>query len=126
MGASGKSYSLKIGKSEIHGRGVFAGESIEKGALLCVCPVLLVPAKDPSNDGVLGAYYFEWSETNYALVLGLVSLVNHSYRPNVEVYTVNSNKTVKLYSLKSLRKGEELLVNYGKQYPYVDLFNYRT
>lgn len=126
MGKPANVYSLKIGKSKIHGRGVFAGEHIDKGVMLCVCPVLLVPAKDPSNDGVLGGYYYEWSDTNHALVLGLVSLVNHSYKPNVEVYTVNSKKTVQLYSLKSIRKGEELLVNYGKHYPYLNLANYRT
>ena len=117
---------LEVRKSKIHGKGVFAGENIDKGVLLCVCPVLLVPVKDPSNDGILGAYYYEWSETNHALVLGLVSLVNHSYKPNAKVYTVNSNKTMQIYSLKSIRKGEELLVNYGKQYPYLNLSAYRT
>lgn len=118
--------SLLVRKSRIHGRGVFAGENIEKGALLCVCPVLVVPRKDPSGEGMLGAYYYEWSRTNDALILGLISLVNHGQEPNTEVYTVHENKTAELYALKNLRKGEELLVDYGAEYPYIDPSTYRS
>lgn len=126
VNAANKTYLLKVGKSRVHGRGVFSEENVPKGALLCVCPVLLIPYADPSNDGVLGAYYYEWSKTHYALGMGLVPLVNHSYKPNSEVYTVYSRKIMQLYALKNISKGDELLVDYGKRYPYIDASNYRS
>jgi SET domain-containing protein len=110
--------NIKIAKSTVHGRGIFATNDLSKDDVLCACPIILVSITDPSNSGSLGAYYFEWSTTNHALILGPISLANHSKTPNAAIYTNQKTKTAQMLALRKIKKGDEILINYGKDYEY--------
>lgn len=110
--------NIQIAKSAVHGRGVFATSDLSRWDVLCECPVILVSNRDSSNSGSLGAYYFEWSTINHALILGPISLVNHSGTPNAAIYTNHRNKTAQMLALRKIKKDDEILIDYGKNYEY--------
>ena len=58
-------------------------------------------------------YYFSWQKRQSAFALGYGSLYNHSYSPNAQ-YTKNfSHDTITFTSIRSIKKGEEITVNYN-------------
>ena len=58
----GQHVALRVGPSPLHGLGVFAEEPIEKGAVMEVAPVLLVPRAEVRYlaQTMLKDYYFQW------------------------------------------------------------------
>jgi uncharacterized protein len=104
----GVSPTLKI-------RGIIASENIKKGRVIERCPVILMPKKEEKliEQTIVSNYYFDWSNTYNALVLGYGSLYNHSYTPNAQ-YVFNYKKKLMVYrAIKSIPKGEEITINYN-------------
>ena len=94
---------LEIRNDPAKGRGVFATAPIAAGALIEAAPVIVVPAAQCAllDKTILHDYYFQWDdgpehEGRGALALGLVSLCNHSPRPNARVQRNPQRRTLAL------------------------------
>lgn len=108
---------IMVRKSRITnaGRGVFASGSIKKGELIEECPVLVVPRKDYSvlKKTLLHNYYFLWGKVTCGICLGFGSLYSHSYEPNATYQKNIKNQIIRFLAIKTIRKGEEITVNYN-------------
>jgi uncharacterized protein len=111
---------LEIRRDPIRGRGVFARAPIAAGTVIERAPVVIVPeAERPALDEtILHDYYFQWDdgpehEGRGAVALGLVSLCNHSVRPNARVQRNPRRRTLDLIALKPIGEGDEITIDYG-------------
>jgi hypothetical protein len=100
------------------GRGVFAGTDFAVGALIEVCPVLLLNQHEShmawaAHAGILERYYFDYDEKHAAIALGYGSLYNHSRSPNADYSSNTSSKEIVIFALKKIKKGNQILINYG-------------
>ncbi len=83
---------LTINKSSIDGLGLFTTEDIAKGVELGITHV-----------------YNERFENNY-IRTPLGGFINHSNNPNVDL--VVTGEVMRLYTIKPIKNGEELLTKY--------------
>jgi SET domain-containing protein len=110
---------LEIRHDELKGRGVFARAALGAGVLIESAPVVIVPGAQRAllDHTILHDYYFVWeeegSESRAAVVLGLVSLCNHSRRPNARVRRNRARQTVDLLSLTPIAAGSEITIDYN-------------
>ncbi len=105
-------YVASAGKK---GRGVFARKRLVAGVIIEVSPYIQIPPRDDSrlNETVLGSYWFEVKGKWSAIGLGHTSLYNHSEKPNA-TFSVNARRrTIMIKALKSIRRDEEITINYG-------------
>jgi len=106
--------SLRVGRSAIHGTGVFATRRFEEGDVIERCPVLLLGGADADAvvDTVLGNYVYEW-EPGYALALGFGSLYNHSHQPSARYemdYTIDE---IHVVARRRIESGDEITISYN-------------
>lgn len=111
---------LEIRSDRSKGRGVFAAAPITAGAVIEQAPVVIVPQKERPllDQTILHDYYFQWSdgpegEGPGAVALGLVSLCNHSPRPNARAQRNPARKTLDLLALSPIAAGEEITIDYN-------------
>ncbi len=106
---------IKVKKSKLHGKGVFALENIPKGKTIELCNIILLDKKDTKiiDKTFLYNYYFAWKNKGSAIALGNGSLYNHSYEPNAEYDKDFKNNSLAFISIRSIKKGEEIVVNYN-------------
>lgn len=108
---------IRVGTSHGKGRGVFALRSITSGETIEEAPVVIVPEKEVGHldATVLGDYYFLWGddEKQAALLLGLCSLCNHSYRPNARFVLHADRNTIQFVAAREISEGEEVTINYN-------------
>jgi SET domain-containing protein len=107
---------IRVKPSDIHGRGVFAVHEVPRGGLLENGELLPLPADEPGASCTIVNYVFELTRTRTCLLLGSVSLCNHSDSPNAEVEIDPTGGTYRLLALRKIRRGEEILIDYGKNY----------
>ncbi|MFP4282675.1 MAG: SET domain-containing protein [Opitutales bacterium] len=115
----------EIRHSPIHGRGMFTRRSVRKGTKLIQYRGELID-KDESNrrglelfekakrTGGASVYIFDLNETHDLdgnKEWNPARLINHSCEPNAEM--VDEDGELFLYSLRPLRKGEEIAFDYG-------------
>lgn len=109
--------SIYFGPSEVSGRGVFTAQAISPGALIEICPVIVLPAgqKPLIHQTRLHDYYFLWGEDQQqcAIVLGFGMLYNHSSEPNAEFVVDYQKRTLDIYSRKNIAAGEEITISYN-------------
>lgn len=107
---------IKAGKSNIHGRGIFAEDNIKKDEVIEVCPVISLDKEDTKeiDKTLLFDYYFAWREGGSAIALGKASLYNHSYTPNAVYKKDFQNDTLTFVALRDVKEGEEILSNYNR------------
>ncbi|MCO6476701.1 MAG: SET domain-containing protein-lysine N-methyltransferase [Phaeodactylibacter sp.] len=109
--------SLFIAHSPLGGRGVFTAALIPEGALLEVCPAIIMPGEQREfiDQTALYDYYFIWGENDEqcAIALGYGSLYNHSFEPNAEYRADFESLTLDFYALRDIGAGEEITVNYN-------------
>ncbi|WP_447642393.1 MULTISPECIES: SET domain-containing protein [Chitinophagaceae] len=108
---------LTIAASELGGRGVFTSEDIPVGMTIEVSPVIALTPEDRAHieKTELFNYIFEWGDgyTGAAVALGYVSMYNHSYQSNC-IYEMDfENAEMRVRTVKPIRKGEELTINYN-------------
>ncbi len=115
---------ITLKPSLVHGIGVFALRDIPKGCKTLfsknVGEWIKVPILDieklPEQSRNLVETYCLYDETHYYLpdygfkVMDLVNYLNHSSIPNV----ISVNDGEYFESIRDIREGEELLVNYGE------------
>ena len=108
---------LTIGTSPKRGRGMFATKNIKKGTVIEISPVIVLTEKErkTSEKTLLFHYVFEWGveKKKAALALGYVSLYNHSYDSNCEYEMEFSKKLMTIKTVKDVKKGDELFINYN-------------
>ena len=109
--------SIYFANSDLGGRGVFTAADIPEGALLEICPVIVMPKAHLKylDETGLYDYYFIWGqqEEACAIALGYGSLYNHSYRPNAFYLPDFEGKALHFMALRDLKAGEEITVNYN-------------
>ena len=95
-------------------RGVFAAKPIRKGDIVEAAPVIVIPDEDVDliDQTAMADYYFKWGESNFALVLGYVSLFNLSELPNISFEVDLINEVMIYRAIKSIKKDQELTVHY--------------
>ncbi len=97
------------------GRGVFAGQKIQSGTVIEICPVLVISRKEWKylKNTRLANYVFHWKSGSSGLALGYGSLYNHSENPNCEVFWYDGEDTLSYVTVRTIKKGEEICFNYG-------------
>jgi SET domain-containing protein len=108
---------LTIKSSPKRGRGIFTTKNIRKGTLLEISPVIVLNEKERKTieKTLLYHYVFEWGndKKKAAVALGYVSLYNHSYDANCEYEMEFGKKLMTIRTVKDIKKGEELFINYN-------------
>jgi SET domain-containing protein len=94
------------------GWGVVTTVPIKKGAIVEVCPVLVVSDREIHDEGILGEYTFDWAKDKSALPLGYAMLYNHADKPNLAWYERKKDRTISFYALRNIEAGEELTHSY--------------
>ncbi len=101
------SENVRIGASEIHGRGIFARHRIEKGQLIGAFEG--VPSTDENHAHLL--WVAEEDGSFWSLrVTNKLKYINHSPRPNAEI------QWVELYALRTIQVGDEITHHYGTEW----------
>lgn len=119
-GRSQPSWAVK--PSPLHGRGVFATRRIEADEVVHVAPVLLFSDEEYDHlaETLLVDYVFEWHEGGVALALGVGGLFNHDPDANCRYELSDDDdpsRPAHVYvAERSIKKGEELTINYGDEY----------
>ena len=93
------------------GRGVYATQLFYRGETIEICHVLV------SKVDQFKAHPFDrWSyafDGHAAIALGAGSLYNHSTTPNADWRCRRSSQTIRIFALREIRPGDEILINYG-------------
>ena len=111
--------NVRVGKSGVHGKGVFAARDIRKGARIIEYTGERIPWKeaqelpphDPANP--YHTFFFSLDDGNVinAAVGGNEARwINHSCEPNCE--TDERRGRIYVHALRALKKGEELFYDY--------------
>ncbi len=114
---------LYVSESKIKnaGRGVFASEDLAKDEIIEICPLLEMPVDDvfALTDSLLATYYFSFTDSadKVAIALGFGSIYNHSYDPNATYKKISAEKTLEFKTLRNIKEGEEITVNYNRGEP---------
>lgn len=119
-----KKVYVGISNIKMAGRGVFAAANIKKDAVIEICPVLTMEAKDADllMQTMLKDYVFEYETTGCLLALGYGSLYNHHLKPNARYEIAESEGKnpgmLELYfvATKAIAKDEEIYINYGNDF----------
>jgi len=108
---------VEIKGSPKRGRGVFATENIKKGTVLETSPVIVLSEKERKTieKTLLFDYIFEWGndKKKACVALGYVSMYNHNYEANCEYEMDFKMKLMTIKTVRAIKKGEELFVNYN-------------
>lgn len=94
---------------------MFCTEEITEDSVIEICPIIVVPAeqaKEIVKGYVLYDYYFEWKKGSIAIALGYGSLYNHSEAPNAIFEPDYKNQYIIFRSLREIRPGEEIVIDY--------------
>lgn len=96
------------------GRGVFATRTIRRGEVIEAAPSLLVPSGDTKRieTSFLKHYIFQTdSGLDYVVATGYVAIANHAEDNNAEFHV--SREVSKIKAVRTIRRGDEVTVNYG-------------
>ena len=113
---------LEICNSTVHGagRGVFAGDDIERGTLIRRSPYVEHNEEvDGRFDGPIAFYAFgdAGDDNRKLIVLDVTSLINHDRnRSNVVYSETPGEQSFDFVAQRDIRGGEELFIDYGKDF----------
>lgn len=109
--------TLYIAETASMGRGVFTSEDIEEERLIESSPVIVMSMAERKllDQTFLHNYIFEWGEKEdqCCMALGYVPIYNHSYHSNCEYEMDFEKQTINIRTLRSIKAGEELFINYN-------------
>ncbi|NND33934.1 MAG: SET domain-containing protein-lysine N-methyltransferase [Saprospiraceae bacterium] len=107
---------LYIADSTGRGRGVFTAQELNKGDLIEICPVIMIPAQQLAliDQTVLYDYYFLWpgDEGLSCIALGYGSIYNHAENPNAAITFDLTSDTIMVLATNDITAGQEIFVNY--------------
>ena len=108
---------LVVAPSDQRGRGIFASEKIPADTVIEISPVLVLSAKERKQveKTRLFDYIFEWGRKHKkgCIALGYLSVYNHAYTANWEYEMDYETETMRIKTVRAIKKGEELFVNYN-------------
>ena len=105
--------ALAVANLADKGRCVFATTSIAKGDQIVADSVVVVPTLHFEQIGPpLACYPLAWSKDLSAMVLGVISLVNHSDQPNCYPERDFSRLLLRLVAKRDIEPGEEIVYDY--------------
>ena len=108
---------LYIGNSVNKGRGVFSSENLAAGMVIEIAPVIVMSPEERMilDQTHLHDYIFLWGkdETQCCVALGYVSIYNHDYLSNAEYEMDFETKTIRIKTVRDIKKGEEIFINYN-------------
>ena len=110
------SNKIEIRKSPIHGWGVFAKENISSGEILEESYFLIIPMNYNESSSIFIDYRFNYPRSNskYQVIpFGFCCVYNHSDSPNAMWETDEDNEIFTFFSIKDIKKDEEILTYYG-------------
>ncbi len=116
---------VEVRSSGTRGRGVFAHSPIPPHTTIERCPILLIPGKDRilTDRSIVFTYVFMWEAGTReqelyagvgraAIALGVSSLLNHSFKPNVRFIRHFDTLELEIVSLTRIEPGQELTIDY--------------
>lgn len=107
---------LYLAPSSGRGRGVFTQETIAKGTVIEIAPVIVLSAQDRTfiDQTKLHDYIFVWGEEGdrCAMALGYVPMYNHSAPSNCEYEMEWESELIRVKTVRNIEPGEELFINY--------------
>ena len=95
--------TLKVAKSSVHGKGLFATVDIPKNTVLGYCKTR--PTKDP------GLHTLWLAGGDLVDVTCKLKYINHHSKPNVSYYD-----DLSVVSLRKIKAGDELFHHYGDEW----------
>jgi hypothetical protein len=103
---------------EKKGRGLECTRKIKKDEVIVVNHALIISAVQ-NNDTTIRRHVMEYSPLKNIIMLGECTLVNHSDDANAEILIEKNeiSPRVILVALQEIKKGEEITINYGPNYP---------
>ncbi len=101
---------IYLKKSVIHGRGVFANKDIHKGEVIEKIPYIEFSRENSFKE--IEKYTFGLKNKNVCLMMSYSSMLNHSNDPNSTIEECDNNEYLHLYSLKDIKKDEEITLSY--------------
>jgi SET domain-containing protein len=113
-----RSHKIVVGRSSIHGFGVFACEEIAAGEILEEIPFLEIPRDSD-------AFYdirFRWPKCEppkaYAIPLGFACIYNHHDDPSADWETDEEQRIFRYKAIRDIAKREEIFIsyNFGEDY----------
>ncbi|MEO6670525.1 MAG: SET domain-containing protein-lysine N-methyltransferase [Ferruginibacter sp.] len=111
-----KSY-LYVERTAQKGKAVFTHENIAANTVIEIAPVIVMSKQDREHldKTLLHDYIFEWGKRKdkCAMALGLIPIYNHSYKSNCEYFMDFEDDTILIKTVKAIKKGEELTINYN-------------
>lgn len=109
--------ALYIDKTDEMGRGVFTKQSIPANTIIEISPVIVMNAEERKllDQTLLHDYIFEWGpgSDQCCMALGYVAVYNHSYSSNCEYEMDFEAAVIKIKTIRNVRPGEELFINYN-------------
>lgn len=110
---------LYIDKSPVHGWGVFALEDIREGELIEKTVFADMQMKNSDPVHIMIDYRFNWPQgttpEKQVLPGGFGMFYNHSNDPNAFWRSNLRDLTFEYYSLRDIKKGEEIFTYYGDE-----------
>lgn len=110
--------NLRVKPSKIEGLGVFAAKDFQPKEIIEECPAVVFDYTEalPIHKKIYDRVFY-WSEkTKGALALGYGSIYNHSDNPKADFKIDNENNLIKVFATKPIATGEEILIDYGKDW----------
>ena len=104
---------IKIKKSKISGRGIFAVDDIKRGTVIEKSPYIYINC---DSSGEVNDYTFHHNKRKSIIALVHGSLFNHNDYPNIEYEFDTKNKLVIFRAISSIPKGKECFISYGDEY----------
>ena len=101
--------------SEAEGNGVFAACDLRGGKVIEICPAIFLPMREFKliKQTKLFYYFYEYSNKEFAIVLGYGSVYNHAYTPNAQYKFNYLRRFMEVKTLKAIKKDEEIFINYN-------------
>jgi SET domain-containing protein len=108
---------LTIAETPKMGRGVFTSESIVRGTIVEVSPVIVMGPEDRTllDKTPLHDYIFEWGDdrSRCCMAMGYVPVYNHASPSNCEYEMDYEEDTITVTAVRDIEAGEELFINYN-------------
>ena len=109
--------SLYIDDAGSKGRGVFTSTDLPAGLIVEDSPVIAMSKEERLllDKTTLHDYIFEWgaNKDQCCMALGYLAVYNHSYQSNCEYEMDFETKTITVKTVRAIRAGDELTVNYN-------------
>ncbi len=108
---------LYMADSPDRGRGVFTSENLPAGRVVEISPVIVMSAEERVllDQTLLHDYIFLWGkdESKCCVALGYISIYNHDYHSNAEYEMNFTASTIRITTVRDIKKGEEIFINYN-------------